>query len=70
MSEPETLYTYPIAPDPRDAVAVLAFLLVPESAFYEVGDDADTKAAVRDVLARARRDVLLQWYEHHTRRTP
>jgi hypothetical protein len=67
MSEPITLYTTPLAPDPNDARAVLAFLLVSPRAFCTDADDAETVESVRDMLDRAKRDFLLQWYAQHLR---
>jgi hypothetical protein len=62
VNEPETLYSSPFEPDRTNALHVLAFLLVPESAFLSPGDDEGVRAAVHEVLSAAKRDALLDWY--------
>lgn len=64
----QTLYTAPIEPDLSDSRTVLAFLLAPDRAFVDPGDDAETLAAVAAILHNARRQALLEWYRLYLRR--
>lgn len=54
-------------PDLTDARQVLAFLLVPDDAFFDRDTTACERADVAKMLNGARRHALLTWYASHTR---
>lgn len=54
-------------PDLTKAIEVLAFLLVPTSAFCEASDDIETRNAVAETIDNAKRNVLLRWYAQRPR---
>ena len=60
--KPETIYTTPWSPDLNNAKDVLAFLLIPTSAFIDPDDCQATRIAVEATMRRAKQDALLQWY--------
>jgi hypothetical protein len=61
MSYPQTVYTTDWAPDTHDANAVLAFMLVPIAAFI-AGCRLGMEVEIRDMLHRAQRECLREWY--------
>lgn len=60
----ETIYTGP-EPDLTKSVEVLAFLLVPVSAFYNLGDSIETVNAVTEMIESAKRTALQRWYAQY-----
>jgi hypothetical protein len=60
--EAQTLYASSYTPDPRSAVAVLAFVLTPAGAFA-VGGDEDELAAVEELLGEAKNEAIRRWLD-------
>lgn len=55
------------APDPEDAVDVLAFVLCPARAFAPAGDEEELDA-VREMLAPMKADAVKRWALKHASR--
>lgn len=61
----QVVYQSSMAPDPRSARDVLAFVLCPLEAFAPAGD-ADELAAVEELITPAKIEAVRRWYENHT----
>lgn len=63
--EAETVYSSRFEPDPMNALHVLAFLLVPEAAFFDATDGPEVRIGTIRLLREAKREALLNWYAAH-----
>jgi hypothetical protein len=64
MSNLDVIYTSDYCPDPTSTLDVLSFLMVPEWLFT-ADLDAHGKHEVEEVLRKAKREALLEWYKSH-----
>ena len=63
-----TIYSAEYAPDPYDALDVLAFVLCPVRAFAPTGDPAELEAAA-EMIAPAKEEAIRRWLEAQVLRT-
>lgn len=57
-----TIYSADFAPDPGDALDVLAFVLCPVRAFAPTGDAAELEAAAQ-MIGPAKEEAIRRWQE-------
>ncbi len=62
-----TIYSAEYAPDPYDALDVLAFVLCPIRAFAPSGDAAELEAAA-EMIGPAKVEAIRRWHEARAQR--
>jgi hypothetical protein len=62
------IYTAEYAPDPYDALDVLAFVLCPVRVFAPSGDAAEL-AAAEEMIGPAKAEAVRRWHEGHVARS-
>jgi hypothetical protein len=62
------IYSTDFAPDPYDALDVLAFVLCPVRAFAPTGDAAELEAAA-EMMGPAKAEAIRRWHEGFVTRT-
>ncbi len=62
------IYSSEYAPDPFDALDVLAFVLCPVRVFAPTGDDAELEAAA-EMIMPAKAEAIRRWHEGFVSRT-
>ena len=68
VADVSCIYSAEYAPDPYDALDVLAFVLCPIRAFAPTGDAAELEAAA-EMIGPAKAEAIRRWHEQRVTRT-
>lgn len=64
-SRMSSVYSSGLAPDPNDALDVLAFVLCPLRVFAPTGEAAEMQA-VAELIGPAKAEAVRRWHENYT----